>query len=73
MKSTRVSDHRVVHASDEPRDTHDTLQVDLHDVKRRRIIAVRLGELQRELVGERRLPSVPRPEQRDVCLPLQAR
>jgi hypothetical protein len=36
----RMADHRIVNASDEPRDAHHPLQVDLDHVKRRCIIAV---------------------------------
>jgi hypothetical protein len=67
----RVADHRVVHAADDAGDAHDALQIDFHDVEWRRIVAMRLGELQRELVGERRLPRVARPEQRHVRPPFQ--
>jgi len=67
----RVAGHRVVHASDEPGDAHDSLQVDLHDVERRRVIAMRLGKLQRELIGEGGLARVAWAEQRDVGLPLE--
>ena len=67
----RVTDHRVVDATDEPRDAHDPLKVDLDDVKRRRVVALGLGELQCELVRERRLARVAGAKQRDVGLPLQ--
>ena len=67
----RVAHHRVVDAADEPRDADDALEVDLDDVERRRVLAVRLGQLQRELVHERRLARVAGPEQRDVGLRLQ--
>ena len=68
----RVAHHRVVHAPDEPRDAHDSLEVDLDDVERRCVDAVRFGQLQRELVHERRrLARVAGPEQRDVGLRLQ--
>jgi len=67
----RVADHRVVDAPDEPRDADDPLEVDLDDVERRRVCAVRLGQLKRELVHERGLARVAGPEQRDVGLPLQ--
>ena len=68
----RMAGHRVVHASDESRDAHDALQVDLHDIERWRVVAVSLNELERELIGERRLPGIPGPEQRDVRLGLQS-
>ena len=67
----RVAHHRVVDAPDEPRDADDALEVDLDDVERRRVRAVRLGQLQGELVHERRLARVAGPEQRDVGLRLQ--
>ena len=66
-----VGGHRVVHAADEPGDAHDPLQVDLDHVEGRRVVAVRLGQLERELVRERRLARVTRAEERDVRLSLQ--
>ena len=67
----RMAGHGVMHASDEPRDAHHPLKVDPDHVERRRILAVPLHELQRELVGEGGLAGVARPEQRHVRLRLQ--
>ena len=67
----RMADHRVVHAADEPGQADDALEVDLDDVEWWGVGAVGLGQLERQLVGERRLTGVPGPEQRDVGLTLE--
>ena len=63
--------HRVVNATDEAGDADDPLEVDLHNIEGRRVVAVALAQLERELVREGRLPGVSWAEQRDVCLSLQ--
>src|SRR5438105_2328691 len=67
----RMPGHRVVNTSDEAGDAHDALQIHLDDIKRRRAAAMVLGELERQLVGERGLARVARTEQRDIGLCLE--
>src|SRR5581483_3823080 len=62
----------VVDAADESRKADDALQIDLEDVEGRRIRSVLLAQFEGELVGERRLAGVPRPEERYVRLRLQS-
>lgn len=54
-----------------PRDTHHSLEVDLDHVKRRRVIAMRLAQFQRQLIGERGLTRIARPEEGHVGLTLE--
>jgi hypothetical protein len=49
-------------ASNESRNAHDSLKVDLDHVERRRIVTVRLRQLKAQLVGERSLARVARAE-----------
>jgi hypothetical protein len=64
--------HRVVDAPDESRDAEDPLKIDPHDLERRGVASVILGELERELRDEGRLARVARPEQRNVRLTFQS-
>src|SRR5207248_8252985 len=66
-----MANHRVVNASDEAGNADDPLEVDLHNIEGRRVVAVALAQLERELVCKGRLPGVAWAEQRDVCLSLQ--
>ena len=58
-----MPDHRIVDTADEAGDAHNALEVDLDDVERRRVVAVGLAQLERQLIRECRLAGVPRAEQ----------